>query len=233
MTEEITLVKPKEIVIPGQEIAKGMGFIPSGGVYREGDRIISNVIGIATVNARVVRVIPLSGKYLPKRGDTVIGKVIDMNIANWFIDIGCANDAALNIRETPEFIELGTDLTQFFGFGEYLVAKIANVTRSTIDLTVKGPGLRKLSTAKIVKVNPSKVPRVIGKEGSMISLIKDKTKCRIMVGQNGIAWIQGEPLDEIKAAETIQYIEANSHKEGLTEEVSKYIDSLYAKGEKK
>ncbi|HLD02865.1 MAG TPA: exosome complex RNA-binding protein Rrp4 [Candidatus Nanoarchaeia archaeon] len=232
MTEEITLVKPKEIVIPGQEIAQGMGFIPSGGVYREGDKIISNVIGISTVNGRVVRVIPLSGKYLPKSGDTVIGKVIDMNIANWFIDIGCANDAALNIRETPEFIELGTDLSQFFNFGEYLVAKIAKVTRNTIDLSVKGPGLRKLPTSKMVRINPSKVPRVIGKEGSMISLIKDKTKCRIMVGQNGFASIQGEPLDEIKAAEAIKYIEANSHKEGLTEEVSKYLDSLY-KGEKK
>lgn len=233
MSEETTMVQNKEIVIPGQEIAKGMGFIPSGGVYREDDTIIASVIGLASINGRVLRVIPLTGKYAAKRGDAVIGKVVDMNFSNWFVDIGCSNDGALNLRETPEFIEMGADLSKYYSFGDYIFASIVNVTRSSIDLSMKGPGLRKLGPGKIIKVSPSKVPRVIGKEGSMITLIKDKTKTRILVGQNGIAWIQGEnPNDEIKAANVIKYIEENSHKEGLTEEVSKFLDGMN-KGESK
>lgn len=232
MSEE-TIVQNKEIVIPGQELAQGMGFIPSGGVYREDDKIVASVIGLASINGRVIRVIPLTGKYAAKRGDTIIGKVVDMNFSNWFVDIGCSNDGALNLRETPEFIEMGADLSKYYSFGDYIMANIVNVTRSSIDLSMKGPGLRKLGPGKIIKVAPSKVPRVIGKEGSMITLIKDKTKTRILVGQNGIAWIQGEnPVDEINASKTIKYIEENSHKEGLTEEVSKFLDEMYKGGAK-
>ena len=33
------LVKEKSIVIPGEELAKGIDFLPSYGTYREGDKI--------------------------------------------------------------------------------------------------------------------------------------------------------------------------------------------------
>ena len=44
----------------------------------------------------------------------------------------------------------------------------------------------------IVDITPTKVPRLIGKKGSMINMIKDKTNCKIIVGQNGLVWVKGE-----------------------------------------
>ncbi len=217
-------VKEKEIVVPGQELASGMDYLPSTGCYRDSEKIISNVVGIFTLSNRLIKVIPLNGRYSPKEGDTVIGKILDMSFNNWYIDIGCANNAVLSVREATEYVEKGADLSQFYTYGDYIVAKVSNVTRSAIELSMKGPGSRKLGAGKILKVDSSKVPRIIGKQGSMISLIKDKTGCRIIVGQNGFAWIQGNPENELIAVGAIEKINKESHKEGLTDEIAKFLE---------
>ena len=61
------------------------------------------------------------------------------------------------------------------------------------------------------------MPRVIGKKGSMISLLKEHTNCNITVGQNGLVWIEGNtPEEEFLTEKAIKLIEAKSHEEGLT-----------------
>ena len=77
MTSEI-LIKDKEIVVPGQELARGMDYLPTQGAFREGELILSHYLGIASVNGRFLKVIPLNGRYIPKVDDTIIGKVIDI-----------------------------------------------------------------------------------------------------------------------------------------------------------
>jgi len=77
---------------------------------------------------------------------------------------------------------------------------------------------------RLLDIDPTKVPRIIGKQGSMISLIKEKTKCQIVVGENGKAWIKGENAeDELKAEQAIRKIEAEGHIEDLTERMEKYL----------
>lgn len=221
-SEEL-LVQDREIVVPGQILASGMGFVPAGGIYRDGEKIISQYTGAVSVANRVIKVIPLRGRYAPKRGDIVIGKIIDVSFSNWFVDIGCSNLAALSNREIEEFTERGTDLSQIYTFGDYIVAKISNVNRSGIDLTMKEHGLRKLSGGILLHVDSPKVPRIIGKQGSMITLIKEKTGCRITVGQNGLVWIQGTPEQEQLAVEVIHKVNSEGHREGLTEEIEKFL----------
>ncbi|MBT3865620.1 hypothetical protein HOF78_00780 [Candidatus Woesearchaeota archaeon] len=89
---------------------------------------------------------------------------------------------------------------------------------------MKGPGLRKISGGRIVEINSAKVPRVIGKQGSMISLLKDKTGCRIIVGQNGLVWVQGAPEHELVAIDAINFINEKGHLQGLTDRVSGLLD---------
>ncbi len=213
----------KSIVVPGEVLAEGMDYLPVGGAFREGEKIIAHQVGIVNVDGRLIKVIPLRGKYLPKKGDVVIGKVMDMTFSNWFVDIDCPSWAALSIKDATEFVERGADLSQFYSFGDFVVARIANVTRSAIDLTMRGPGLRKLGSGRIMRVTSSKVPRIIGREGSMISLIKEKTGCRIVVGQNGLVWIQGEPQNELAAVEALDFVNHNSHQEGLTDMVAQFL----------
>ena len=222
------IVKDKDIVVPGEVLAVGMDFLPAGGAFREGEKIVSSQLGLVNISNRLIKLIPLTGKYLPKKGDTVIGKVVTMTFSNWFIDIGCQNEGVMSLRDTSEFIDKGADLSQYYNFGDVVIAQVAKVTRGAIDLTMRGPGLRKLAPGKLVKVTPSKVPRIIGKEGSMITLIKDKTECKIIVGQNGVVWIQGTPEAEMLAYQAIKLIQEKAHMEGLTDEISKFLEK--AKG---
>ena len=116
------------------------------------------------------------------------------------------------------------DLSQILAIGDYAVVKIVNVTsQNLIDLTMKEPGLRKIVGGRIISINSQKVPRVIGRQGSMITLIKDKTGCDITIGQNGLVWIKGTLEGELKAEKAIKLIEAKSHLEGLTEKMEKFL----------
>lgn len=226
------LIKDKDIVIPGEVLAEGMDYLPAGGAFREKDNIISSQVGLVSVSGRLIRVIPVSGKYIPKRGDNVIGKISHVGMSNWGVDIGYANDAMLVMKEaTSEFIPRGADLTHYFNNGDYILCKITNVTKTKlIDVSMKGLGLRKLTEGRIIKVVSAKVPRIIGKAGSMIKMIKDLTDCRIIVGQNGVAWLNGmDPDKEALAVEAIRMIEENSHKTGLTDEVEKFLKSKLKK----
>lgn len=220
------LVKEKDIVVPGEELASGIDYLPSNGTYRENDKIIASQIGLVSLDDKVIRIIPLSGRYAPKRNDMVIGKIVNMSFSGWLVDVGYAYEANLSLKEaTSEYIERGADLTRFYDFGDLIVAKVLNVTKSKfIDLTMKGLGLRKLRSGRILEVTPTKVPRIIGKQGSMISMVKEATGCNITVAQNGRVWIQGEPEKELLAAKAIIKIDKEAHTEGLTEKVKKTLE---------
>ena len=95
-----------------------------------------------------------------------------------------------------------------------------------IDLSTKGSNIKKLSEGRITNVTPSKVPRIIGKSGSMINTIKDKTGSKIIVGQNGIVWLKNpDPMMEVLTVKAFAFIEENAHIRGLTDEVAKYLDN--------
>jgi exosome complex component RRP4 len=220
------LVQDKSVVVPGEELADGMDYLPTHGTRRENNKILASRLGLVTIEGRLIKLIPLSGKYLPKRGDTIIGKVIDITLNGWRIDLNSAYSALLSMKDaTSEYITRGADLTRYFNFGDYLVTKIINVTsQNLVDVTMKGPGLRKLGEGRIITVAPNKVPRIIGKQGSMVSMVKNATGCRITVGQNGVVWIQGTPRSEIIAVNAIRKIEEESHVSGLTDRIKDYLD---------
>jgi exosome complex component RRP4 len=220
------LVKNKDLVVPGEVLVEGMEYLPAKGVYRDGDKLISNTIGLVNIDNRLIKLVPLTGVYIPKRNDVVIGKVADINFSGWMIDFGYSNNGMLSLKEaTNEFIERGADLTKFYNFGDIVVAKMINVTKDgSCDLSMKGPGLLRLNGGRVIDVAACKVPRIIGKQGSMIGVIKEKTGCRITVGQNGKVWIQNEdPAKETKAIEAIRLIEREATKDGLTEEVERFL----------
>ena len=220
------IAKDKEISVPGETLAIGMDILPGNGTYREGEKIVANRLGLVMIEGRTIKLIPLSGRYIPKTGDTIICKVIDVGFNGWRLDTNSAYSAMLSMKDaTSEFIARGANLTQYYDLGDYIVCKIVNVTsQKLIDVTMKGPGLRKLKGGRIIEVDPNKVPRIIGKQGSMVVMIKDATKCNITVGQNGLIWIDGEPMNELLALQTIRKIEKESHLSGLTDKIKEYLE---------
>jgi exosome complex component RRP4 len=218
-------VENKSVVVPGEVLCEDMGFLPGPGTYRAGERIYAERLGLANIDGRSIKIIPLSGKYMPKRDDVIICKVVDITLNGWRLETNSAYSAMLGLKEaTSDFIQRGADLTQIYGIGDYVMAQVINVTsQKLVDVSMRGPGLRKIKGGRIIEVNPYKVPRIIGKQGSMISMIKQELDCNILVGQNGLVWIYGEPLNEQKAIESIRKIEQESHISGLTERMKDYL----------
>jgi exosome complex component RRP4 len=221
-------VKDKEVVVPGELLAEGMDFLPSYGTYRAEDRILASRLGLVNVEGKVIKLVPLSGNYNPKRGDTIIGMVTEILMSGWRLDTNSAYSAVMNLKDaTSEFIPRDANLTKYFAIGDYVMVKVTNVTtQKLVDVSAKGPGLRRLRGGRIIRVSPNKVPRIIGKQGSMVSMIKDATGCRVLVGQNGIVWLQGEdPAKELLAVRTIRKIEKEAHIPGLTDSIKQYLES--------
>lgn len=226
------VVKERDVVIPGEVLAEGMDYLPGDNTYRENDKIYSKVLGLVSLQGRVLRITPLAGPYIPRPGDKIIGIVTDITFSGWRVDTGTAYSAMLNVKDaTSRFIKKEEDLSQIIAIGEYIIAKIVNVTsQNLIDLVMREPGLLKVSGGRMIRINSQKVPRVIGKQGSMISLIKEKTGCEITVGQNGLVWVKGSPDGELLAERAIRLIESKSHQEGLTDRVQKFLEESNQNG---
>ncbi len=214
----------RKIVIPGEVIEKGENFLPGEGTEKKDDEIIALRYGLAEESNRLVKVIPLSGVYQPRRGNVIIGKVENITFNGWILDIGASETAFLSLMEVPRYVNKG-ELEEVMDIGDMAVAKIWAINKRGIDLSIKSRGLGKIDEGIILKINSNKVPRVIGKEGSMINLIKEHTNCNVTVGQNGIVWIKGDKIeDELLAKKAILFVTEKSFIDGLTEEVTKWFE---------
>ncbi|WP_297519279.1 exosome complex RNA-binding protein Rrp4 [Thermococcus sp.] len=221
-------VKPRELVVPGTLLAQGP-YKNGRGTFREGNRIYSTVVGLVEVRGDLIRVIPLEGPYMPEVGDNVLGKIVDVRFSNWAVDIGAPYEASLRVQDAvEERIDLmKTDLRKIFDIGDIIYAKIKGYNEiNQIDLTTKGMPFKggPLRGGQLVTITPSKVPRLIGKGGSMINLIKKLTNTRIIVGQNGWVWVSGKN-DELEklAIEAILKVDRESHTQGLTDRIKEFL----------
>ncbi|MHA1372509.1 MAG: KH domain-containing protein, partial [Promethearchaeota archaeon] len=69
-----------------------------------------------------------------------------------------------------------------------------------------------------------KIPRLIGKNGSMIRMLNGITTCKIFVAQNGIVWVKGKNHDDERIIlKAIKKIEKEAHTFGLTDRIKEYI----------
>jgi exosome complex component RRP4 len=214
------------IVLPGEFLDERKGRKLGKGVYEENGKVFAKVLGLSKITDTEVSVIPLSGTYLPSAGDRVIGVISTVEIAGWFVDINSPYLAFLPLGEAvEEFVDTSrVDLSKYFDTGDVIFCRIVKVTKSkNVVVSMRDMASRKLYGGVLVKVTPHKVPRIIGKGGSMIQLIKQKTKCEIYVGQNGVIWVKGE--NKGKAIEAILMVERESHIPGLTERVDRMLSS--------
>ncbi len=108
-----------------------------------------------------------------------------------------------------------------------VVARIANSDRSRDPLlTISDRELGKIESGELVKISPSKIPRLIGKRGTMIQTIEMATGAIITIGQNGWIVVSCENSDGLlKATKAIQMVEEQAHIANLTDRVKSMLES--------
>ncbi|MCS7116465.1 MAG: exosome complex RNA-binding protein Rrp4 [Nitrososphaerales archaeon] len=216
----------RKYVIPGDLICEG-NYSPLANVMKIGNRFYSTRVGMAEISREGVKVIPLSGIYIPRVDDIVIGKIIDYSAFAWEVDINSCFSAYLPAQSVfgKDFSPAKDSLVKKFDIGDLIVGKIVAFDRTRDPLlSVSGPGLGKVSKGEIIRIAPSKVPRLIGKKGSMIKAIENYTKCKLNIGQNGLIIATGPPEGILLAIKAIRLIEEEAHIADLTKKVQKLLE---------
>ncbi len=243
----------REVVVPGEVLTEDTkSFLPGRGtIYNsERNKIISLNIGLKRISKNYINVIPLRGFYTPRPGDKVIALIVDKNPVKYKCDINAKDFGTLKPRNTIKrdksrsfrgggggrgsgggrgrggggYSQEDAN-TSKFDIGDILIVKILSADRiNKPELTTVGKYLGIRNNGIIISIDPPKIPRVIGRSGSMIKMLKNLTKCNIFVTQNGRIWLKGEDIaHERLLIESIRKIEDEAHTVGLTDRMQEFI----------
>ncbi len=218
----------RDLVIPGDILFEGR--IRTGdNTYRRQGKVCASRIGLVEYGRDIVSVIALEAGYNPLVSDLVVGKVIDIGLGRWFVDIDASVAAVLNVPDAidapfrPDIV-----MPEILDVGETIVAKVVDLDRRrTPILSILGRDLGKAEEGFIIRITPSKIPRLIGKKGSMVNMILKETGCEIVIGQNGRILIHGRTREqEDIVVKVVERIEMEAHTTGLTNRIQEYIKRM-------
>ena len=229
-----TFFEPKQIATPGDLIADG-DYVAGENTYKEQEKIYASRTGLVEYDNKKVSIVALKAFYIPKPGDLIIGTVVEIGFNGWTIDLNAPYQAFLRPSDvlSRPFKPQRDELSQVLDLGDLVVAKVVSYDRThDPQITVAEPGLGKITRGQVLKITPTKIPRVIGKKGSMISMIKQETGCQIILGLNGIVLITGKTAEEEQSAlMAILKIEEESHTSGLTDRITQMLRKEKSKRE--
>ena len=218
----------KRHVLPGDFITTAPLRLQNN-VVLEGKRIISTTIGLSDVSDDSVRVISLTGVYLPKIDDLVIGTIQYIHGNSWFADINSCYQGMLLGQDVfgRGSYPTKSEMEERLGKGDIIFAKIANSDRQREPLiSIADQSLGKIDSGELVKISPAKIPRLIGIHGSMIQTIEGSTNATITVGQNGLIVVSCDETNGLlKALAAIRMVGEQAHLVNLTDKVKKMLES--------
>ena len=198
----------KKIVVPGEllsEERKRLG----GNVFVSDGKIYSKVFGISDDENERAAVVPLEGRYNPQVEDTIIGVVSRVIHAGYIVDVN---------SYTESFIPRSAMRNGELRVGDVIMAKVTDVNEVK-EADIAFP--KRMYDGDIIPVTAVRTPRLIGKNGSMLDLLRNGTGSEIIVGKNGRVWAKGGDLELLR--KVIFFIENNSYKNNLTKAVEGFF----------
>ena len=199
----------KRIVTPGELVTKEDKKMLSG-VYKDAEGIRSEYVGVVYDNDIGIKVVPLKGKYSPKVGDVIIGKVITDDPFIHLIEVNSHKMGVIPKRTLEGYLNVN-DIA-------LMRVTVVNEVRD-FDLEF----MKKLYGGTLLEISPKKVARVIGKSRSMLEMIQKYTDTRLSVGGNGLIYVVGGNIALVK--EVLEKIEEYSHVDNLTDKIEEFLKS--------
>ena len=216
-----------KVVIPGDFLSEEANRAGEG-TYVDDGKVYAMKYGIMDDKGEI-KVVGLAGKYVPSKGDIVIGKIVEISFPYWIVDIASPYEARLHTSELAKGderrIEFGS-MNKYLDLGDLIVAKVLNVdAMMRVDLTLKDE-FKIGGRGRLIEISHTKVPRVIGRSGSMIKMLKEKCNCFIFIAKNGRIWIKGSDDEMNLAFQVVLMIASEAHTSGLTDRVAYFLDSF-------
>ncbi|MFH1247473.1 MAG: hypothetical protein V1644_03775 [Candidatus Micrarchaeota archaeon] len=194
----------KKIVIPGEKVSDKP--VRMDGCYTANGATFASVMSIMQDE----KVVPLKGKYLPIPGDYVVGIVSEERFSSFTIDLNSPYEGQISSRELRDPLRVE----------DVVFVKIAFVDEVN-NAVLADP--RRLYGGEILEIEPVKVPRVIGRNMSMVTMIRDYTGTDIFVGKNGRLYLKGK--NSVLAIGAILKICRESHTSGLTDRIKNFLEA--------
>lgn len=85
------------LVTPGKLITEDSIWMRGHGTYSVGQKTYSSTAGVVTKTNKLLSVVPLRGRYQPQIGDHVVGRIVDVGVKRWRVDIGAKQLAVLQL----------------------------------------------------------------------------------------------------------------------------------------
>ena len=197
----------KKIVIPGDVVTEDRKKMGSHVFLRNG-KIYSDAVGIANAEGEYANVVPLAGGYVPQYDDLIVGLVVTEKMYGYMVDVGAFYPAFASKRELREPLKVGSIIS----------AKVMEIDEMQEP---KLGFIRIFYGGNLFTIDAVKVPRVIGKNSSMLEVLKTGTGSSLLVGRNGKIWAKGGNMELLHKA--LQMINAESHSENLTNRVGEFL----------
>jgi exosome complex component RRP4 len=223
MTGDSTSNEPASgstLVHPGERLSAEEGARAGHGVRLIDGTLVAMKTGNMQKHGNTVTIEPLSSRYVPRASDLIVGYIEGMTNNIWFVDIGAAFNAILPMSLAPWKVEFGA-VRQHLGIGDAILCRVQEVdeTHSSV-VTMKGMGLRKLKSGFIEEIPPHIIGKVVGKGGGMLQQLKSLGQSRMIIGQNGRVWIDGDQSGMSEVREAMDVIRETAHLPGLNERIA-------------
>ena len=212
-----------QFVLPGDVIVTG-DYRPEQNVILEGNKLMSTAIGFSEIKDDLVTVTPLTGLYTPKTDDLVIGKIVSHNALSWEVDINSYYSGILTASDIfgKDYSPSRDDLSLKLKTGDIILARIANVNSRDPLITITGENLGKIDSGELIKISPTKIPRLTG---SVIQTIEASTNATITVGQNGLIILKCDNSTGLKKSiASIKMIGMAQYDANLEEKIQRFLD---------
>lgn len=197
----------RRIVVPGEMLTEQRKRIGKHAYLRDG-KIFSDSVGLLSESDVSVSVIPLEGKYEAEINDVIVGVVMEEKISGYTVNLNSFYSSYISKKTLRDPLRGGSIIS----------AKVFRVNEvKEIEIGM----VRTLFGGDVMEVSPVKVPRIIGKDGSMLEVLKKGTGCNIVVGRNGLMWVKGGNFRLLESA--LELIQSQAHTENLTNKVADFL----------
>ncbi|MBU1197871.1 hypothetical protein KJ765_05175 [Candidatus Micrarchaeota archaeon] len=193
----------KDFIVPGEVVYDQPRRFDGSFVDRE--KTFASVLSVKYDD----RVVALKGLYTPVVSDYVIGIIKHELFSGYKVDLNSPYIGMLSSRDLRERFEVGQVIS--------VVIRMADEVK---EAELVEP--RRLWGGRVIEIPAVKIPRVIGRNNSMVSLLEQYTGCRIFVGKNGRVYVKGDNTS--LAIESVMKIAREAHMHGLTDRIKSFLE---------